>query len=394
MVREIELYGEEAAKNPTAFYARLRADAPIARDAATGLWTLCRHEDVVRVLRDPETFSSSVGESQLVQDRAIIIFTDPPIHTRMRGLVAVAFTPRIIELQRAAIAAYAGELIDAMCSKEGADLVAELAYPLPVMVIARMLGVEHGDLATFKRWSDIFFENVTSLLFGGGEDAVQPAMEEFDAYFGEKLAKLRAEPEDTLLSALVHVETEEGRLTEDDLLMLCKVILVAGNETTTSLIVNTVRAFAEHPEAMARVRAERALLPGAIEEALRYYPPFRALMRRATRDVEFYGETIPKGDRVSVLLASANRDGRVFDRPDEFVIDREPNRHLGFGMGIHYCVGAPLARLEGSIALDLLLDRVRRIEVPADVPADNPLLPGGPKELPVRFELERVSVPA
>jgi cytochrome P450 len=255
------------------------------------------------------------------------------------------------------------------------------------MVIARMLGVEDGDLATFKRWSDTFFDNIVLLVLGGDEGPLQETIAAFDAYFGERLAQLRAEPEDTLLSALVHVETAEGRLTEEDLLMLCKVLLVAGNETTTSLIINAVRAFSDFPEAMERVRADVALLASAIEEALRYYPPFRGAIRRATRDVELHGETIRKNDRLTVLIESANRDERAFERPDEFIVEREPNRHLAFGMGIHYCVGAPLARLEGAIALEALLRRIRRLDPIGPIKTDM-MMPGGPKELPVRFELE------
>lgn len=390
MVREVNLRDQELMANPYPLYAELRKDAPIARDER-GLWVLSRYEDVLRVLRDPETFSSNVGDASIVQDRAIIIFTDPPVHTKMRGLVAGAFTPRVVEEQREAVQAYCDELLEKMCSKEEADIVAELSCPLPVMVIARMLGVEHGDLATFKRWSDTFFDNVIVLLMGGDDPSVHEAIAEFDAYFGAKLAQLREQPEDTLLSALVHVETEDGKLTEDDLLMLCKVLLVAGNETTTALIVNGVRAFADFPEAMQRVRTNPDLLPPAIEEALRYYPPFRGALRRATRDVELYGETIRAGDRLSVLIESANHDETVFERPEEFIVDRQPNRHLAFGMGIHYCVGAPLARMEGQIALRSLLSRVRRFSPIGPVVTD-PQLPGGPKELIVRYELD--SAPA
>jgi cytochrome P450 len=392
MVREINLRDRAIAADPYGLYAELRAEAPIARNEL-GLWVLSRYEDVVRVLRDPQTFSSNVGDSSITQKRAIIIFVDPPDHTRMRGLVAGAFTPRIVEQQRDAIQAYSEQLVGSMCAKESADIVAELAYPLPVMVIARMLGVEDGDLATFKRWSDVFFDNILPLLIGGDETPIQDAIVEFDAYFSERLANLRVEREDTLLSALVHIETEDAKLAEDDLLMFCKVLLVAGNETTTGLIVNGVRAFADFPEAMERVRKDSALLPSAIEEALRFYPPFRGALRRATCDVEMYGETIRAGDRLSVLIESANRDETVFERPNEFLVDRQPNRHLAFGMGIHYCVGAPLARLEGGIALAALLSRIRRFEPIGPVWSD-PLLPGGPKELHVRYELDRVSAPA
>jgi len=393
VVREVNLFGVQAGRDSYPLYAQLRAEAPIARDVATGMWLVSRYDDVTRVLRDPETFSSDVSASEFARNRAIIVFTDPPDHTKMRALVSGAFTPRVIEAQRDAIRAYCDELVDRMCAKETADIVAELGYPLPVTVIARMLGVEDGDLAVFKRWSDTFFDNLAALLITGDEEPIKDALGEFNLYFGRKLAQLREQPEETLLSALVHVETEDGRLTEADLLMLCRVILVAGNETTTGLIVNAVRAFAEFPEALDRVRDDLTLLPGAIEEALRFYPPFDRVPRRATRDVELCGEIVRKGDRVLALIASANRDEAVFERADEFVIDRQPNRHLGFGLGIHYCVGAPLARLEGYIALATLLPRVRRIEV-TGVEGRDPMSPGGPKSLDVRLELDRSAPPA
>ena len=198
------------------------------------------------------------------------------------------------------------------------------------------------------------------MLFTGDDSALTETNRAFNAYFEERLEKLRREPEENLLTELVQVETEDGKLTQDELLMFCRLLLVAGNETTTGLIVNAVRAFSEFPEVYERVRREPELVPAAIEEALRYYAPFPATIRRTTRDVDIAGTTIPAGQRVIVLLGSANRDDRVFANPDEFVLDRPTNRHVAFGMGIHYCVGAPLARLEGEIAVRSLAARVRR----------------------------------
>lgn len=260
----------------------------------------------------------------------------------------------------------------------------DLAYPLPVLVIALMLGVADGDHATFKRWSDAIIENVALILLTGDDSALTGVNKEFDGYFSKRLVKLRREPEDNLLSELVHVETEQGRLTELELLMFCRLLLVAGNETTTGLIVNAIRAFSEYPDVLARVRDDLTLLPAAIEEALRYYAPFQATFRRTTRDVELGGQTIPTGSRVLVFLASANRDETVFERPDEFRLDRGQNRHVAFGMGIHYCVGAPLARLEAEIALGELLPSIGGVTIePAQDAAM--LRPGGPKSLRVAF---------
>lgn len=381
------LFDPAVASDPYPFFAYLRREAPVAPLGFMDLWGVARHEDVLRVLRDPETFSSVVGQRVIAgEELPSMLFNDPPIHTRLRGLIAKAFTPRVVELQRTSIAARSRELVEAMLAKTEPDIVLDLAYPLPVMVIAHMLGVADGDHATFKRWSDAIIENVLPILLTGDDRALTGVNREFDAYFSGRLAKLRREPEDNLLSELVHVETDEGKLTELELLMFCRLLLVAGNETTTGLIVNATRAFSEMPDVLARVRDDLSLLPAAIEEALRYYAPFPATLRRTTRDVEVAGATIPEGTRVLVFLASANRDERVFEDPDEFRLDRGTNRHVAFGMGIHYCVGAPLARLEAEVALRDLLPRITAVTV---VPGQDAALlrPGGPKSL--RVELAR-----
>jgi cytochrome P450 len=335
------------ANDPYPFYAHLRRDAPVAPLGVMDLWGVARYDDVVRVLRDPETFSSVVGTRRIAGEvlPPSMLFDDPPVHTRLRGLIAKAFTPRVVEQQRDAIDARCRELVAAMLAQPAPDIVRDLAYPLPVMVISHMLGVADGDQATFKRWSDAIIENVAPILLTGDDSMLTDVNREFDAYFSKRLAKLRREPEDNLLSELVHVETDEGRLSELELLMFCRLLLVAGNETTTGLIVNATRAFSEHPDVLARVRDDLALLPAAIEEALRYYAPFQATFRRTMREVTLSGQPIPAGTRLLVFLGSANRDETVFPRPDEFLLDRGTNRHVAFGMGIHYCVGAPLARL-------------------------------------------------
>ncbi len=381
------LLDPEVANDPYPYYAHLRRDAPVTLLEALGVWLVARYDDVVRILRDPETFSSVVGTRQLAGEDLppSMIFNDPPVHTRLRGMIAKAFTSRVVERQRAAIEARSRELVTAMLAHDEADIVLDLAYPLPVMVIAHMLGVADGDHATFKRWSDAIIENVAPILLTGDDSVLADTNREFDAYFRRRLDQLRRVPEDNLLGELLRVETEEGRLTETELLMFCRLLLVAGNETTTGLIVNAVRVFAEAPDVLARVRSDPSLLPNAIEEALRYYAPFQATFRRTTRDVEIAGQPIPAGARLLVLLASANRDETAFERPDEFLLDRQQNRHVAFGMGIHYCVGAPLARLEADIALRELLPRISSVEIIGGQDAAL-LRPGGPRSLRVRFE--------
>ncbi|HEX5478218.1 MAG TPA: cytochrome P450 [Dehalococcoidia bacterium] len=385
---EFSLFDNPELGDPYPMFAMLRANAPVVKMGSSGLWAVARYDDVLRVLRDNETFSSEVSAEVLRGEpaRRSMIFNDPPVHTRLRGLISKAFTPRMIELQRSFVEANCARMVDAMCANDEADIMAGLAYPLPVGVIANMLGVADGDMATFKRWSDAIIGNVAVALMVGDDGSLDELNAEFDAYFKERLDKLRVEPEDNLLSGLVHAETDEGRLSEEDLLIICRLLLVAGNETTTSLIVNSIRVFAEFPEVLSELRAHPDLVPVAIEEILRYYAPFAATFRRATRDVEIADVTIAKNDRVLPLMASANRDERQFDRPDEFIIGRDPNRHLSFGMGIHYCLGAPLARMEGAVAITTLLKHITGVRVITDVEPGVFLRPGGPEEMMVRWE--------
>ncbi len=388
--QEFSLFDNPAiAENPYPVFATMRASSPVVRMGPLGLWAVSRYDDVLGILRNHETFSSEVSADVLAGEpaRPSMIFNDPPVHTRLRGLISKAFTPRMIELQRPAVQAYCERLVGTLCASSEADLVAGLAYPLPVMVIANMLGVGDGDLATFKRWSDAIIENIGSALFVGDDGAMDEINGEFDAYFRTRLDTLRRQPEDNLLSGLVHAQTDEGRLSEDDLLVICRLLLVAGNETTTGLIVNSVRVFSEFPHVVSELRARPDFIPFAIEEVLRYYAPFAATFRRATRDAEVAGVTIPRDDRVLVLLASANRDERQFERPDEFIIERQPNRHVSFGMGIHFCLGAPLARMEAEVALRTLLPRITAVRIAADTESAALLRPGGPKALHVHLSL-------
>jgi cytochrome P450 len=382
------------AQNPFPFFAGLRQNAPAFKPPEGPLWFISRYDDVTRILRDHGTFSSQVAMREEGERRPpTILFDDPPMHTRMRGLLTKSFTPRMIELQRGPVQAYCTELVDKMCAKATADYIEELAYPLPVMVIASMLGVGDGDMATFKRWSDAIIGNVANALFDPNSTAIDDVNAEFDAYFKQQLDRLRAHPEDNLLSALVHAEDPvEGKLSEEDLLVICRVLLVAGNETTTGLIVGAARVFEKFPEALAAIKADPPLIPSFIEEALRYYPTFPATFRITTRDVEVAGVTIPKGERLLCLLTSANHDETQFPQPEEFIIGRDSNRHVAFGMGIHSCLGAPLARLEGAIAVATLAPRIKSLKFEGD--PGSIMQPGGPAELRVRFELERVAATA
>ena len=348
-----------------AVFRRLRDEAPVSREGDDAPWQVARYEDVRAVLKDHRSFSSSVSERARNDPDAVpsMLFSDPPVHDRLRALVSRAFTPRQVGAQEAAIRRRCAELVQAMAADDRPDLVKGLAAPLPVGVIATMLGVEDGDFAEFKRWSDTIFGNIGDILLATPSDAAVAAAEEMDAYFLERIAALRRHPVDHLLSALVHVETEEGRLSDEELLMFCRLLLIAGNETTTSLIVGSVRVFHERPETFARLADEPGLVPTFVEETLRLHSPFKMTIRRATCDVSLRGRTIRAGELVLPLIASANRDEQVFERPDDFVIDRDPNPHLAFGIGIHSCLGASLARLEGRIAVEALVEHLSGIAI-------------------------------
>jgi cytochrome P450 len=345
-------------------YQELRENRPVSREDE-GPWRVARYEDVRHILKAHDAFSSAV--SQRVEEdgsqRPSMLFSDPPIHSRLRDLVSRAFTPRQIASQTGAIEERCERLVKRLASEDRGDLVKGLAAPLPVGVIATMLGVEDGDFDTFKRWSDTIFTSIGDILIGTPSEEAVAASEEMNAYFLERIAVLRKRPGTHLLSKLVHVETEDGKLSDAELLMFCVLLLIAVNEPTTSLIVGSARIFHERPETFHLLKQTPELIPGFIEETLRYYSPFKMTIRKATRDVELCGEKISAGDLVLPLIASANRDERVFERASEFILDRNPNPHLAFGLGIHSCLGASLARLEGRIAVASLLEHLDGISI-------------------------------
>ena len=363
-------------------YRHLRQHAPVAEQQ--GAWQVARYADVRQVLRDHETFSSAVA-TPAKGGNPSMLFRDPPIHNRLRKLVSYAFKPSHIEAQHDLVESRCDELMASMRRYEEVDLVEALASPLPVTVIAQMLGVEDGNMQDFKRWSDKIFSSIGEILFARPDASVQEATEKMNAYFLDKIEKLRPAPGNNLLGRLIRTETEDGYLSDEELLSFCRLLLIAGNETTTGLITGCVRVFDEMPETFEALKADRDLIPGFIEETLRFYSPFSATVRRTTRETELAGVAIPEGVIVVPLLASANRDESVFDQPDEFVIDRDPNPHVAFGYGIHNCLGAHLARLEGRIAVASLVDALDRIEISETADRTQFDRLGGPATLPVRI---------
>lgn len=347
--------------NPYPYYAMARQMAPVLWNDAIGAWSVFRYEDVRTILRNHELFSSNPMRFMRVegpQPAPTMLNSDPPRHTQLRNLVNLAFTPRRVAELEPRITQITNELLDTVLPTGRMDLVEDLAYPLPVIIIAELLGVPPEDRAMFKRWSDIIVAQLGTDFRQNPSEELRRTQDEFVAYFSAQLDEHRRSPKDDLIDALLRAEIDGQKLTPQELLSFCILLLVAGNETTTNLIGNAVRCFLEHPEELAKLRADLSLMPSAIEEVLRFRSPVQATIRFATQDTQLGMQTLKQGQRVIVWLAAANRDPEEFPNPDTFDITRAPNRHLAFGQGIHFCLGAPLARLEAKVALETLLRRV------------------------------------
>jgi cytochrome P450 len=362
-----DVFSAEFRHDPYPTYAALRTRQPVYREPRYGAYVLTRFDDVLAALLDPETFSSAHGPgpmpSNSLSNTAALPATDPPHHDQLRALVNRGFTPRRVAESAPRIEALARELLDA-CPSGEFDVVPALSIPLPVFVIAEMLGVEPERLPDFRRWSDAF----VGLLESDPTPDLVSAARELLGYFGELAEDRRKHPRDDMISALVHAEIDGRRLDQSELDGFFIVLLVAGNETTTNLISNQLHILAERPDLWKRLRDDRSLVAGAIEETVRYDTPVQNLGRQTTRPVTVRGVEIPKDSRIIVSFGAANRDPEAFDAPDEFRVDRDERRHLGFGQGVHFCLGAGLARLEGRIALDAMLDRFAQIE-PGSAPS-------------------------
>jgi cytochrome P450 len=383
MSETTEQSGPQADVNPYQGFKFLRDHAPVTQLEADGPWQVARYADVQAILRDHETYSSEVSIRPPEERGApSMLFSDPPVHHRLRRLVSVAFKPSQIAKQEQQIRQRCGDLLDAMPKDTELDLVQALAAPLPVMVIAEMLGVEDGDMATFKAWSDEIFSNIGEILFGTPSPESERAAEEMNAYFLQRINDIRRAPKDHLLGQLVETETEDGKLDDEELLSFCRLLLIAGNETTTGLITASARIFHEEPQTLGQLKEQPELAGSFVEEALRFYSPFSATVRRTSKDVEIAGQHIGAGELVVPLIASANRDERVFEAADTFRIDRNPNQHLGLGFGIHVCLGAHLARLEGKIVVEQMAQRYNSVSLANPQTATVGDL-GGPKVLPI-----------
>jgi pimeloyl-[acyl-carrier protein] synthase len=349
--------------DPYPYYRRMREQDPVHWNDVVRTWFLTRHADVSGLLRDDRFSADRTRSERYVapppgRDRPrSMLVVDPPDHTRLRSLVSRAFTPRMVARLRPRIASITADLVDRLGSRRHADLVAELAYPLPVIVIAEMLGVPIRDRMRFQEWSAVLVRGLDPFVDAATQDAVLDARDALAAYLRGIIAERRREPADDLITAMIAAREHGDLLSEGELVAMCNLLLVAGHETTVNLLAGGVLALLRHPGEADRLRRRPALITTAVEELLRWVPPVQWTGRVAAAELQIGGRRILRGQSVVGLLGAANRDPDVFADPDRLDVGREPNPHLAFGRGIHFCLGAPLARLEAQVALPALLER-------------------------------------
>ncbi len=383
--------------DPYPFYRRLREEDPV-HQSPLGIWVLTRYDDAVMVLRDPRF--GREGMAELLEARLgagsvrpantrDMLFRDPPDHTRLRALVSRAFTPRVVEAMRPHIQEIVDGLLDRVEGARGMDVIEDLAYPLPVTVICEMLGVPIADQDVFKQWSADIARSLDASILPAGSEVITRGQEAGDAlreYFRSLIAVRRKRPQPDLLSALIAAEEQGDKLSEPELLATCSLLLIAGHETTVNLIGNGLLALLRHPDELRALADDPALIQTGVEELLRYDGPVQRTGRMTMADVEIGGRQIPKGSIVAAVIGAANRDPAHFPDPDRLDVARRENRHIAFGFGIHFCLGAPLARIEGQVAIGTLLRRWRALKLVSDTPEwrESSVL-RGLKTLPVTF---------
>jgi len=386
----LSLFSSDTRRNPYPLYDQLRARTPVFREPHTGHWMLFDYPSVRRALNDHQAFGSAVAPGAQRTSRWLI-FSDPPRHTRMRALIVRAFTPRAVANLEPRIRELSRGLLDRAIGRgDEMDLVADYAVPLPLLVISEMLGAPSADYPVFRRWTDSMVAMAHAVAGDGDAGRAVAGFiathDEMAAYLPALLAERRRAPCDDLLTRLLEVEVDGEQLSDEEILAFFQLLLLAGHETTANLISNAVIALAEFPGQHARLRAQPSLVPTAVEEVLRYRSPVQTVFRMTRAEVEVHGQRIPAGELVLAWTGSANRDPAHFHAPDRFDAGRDPNPHVAFGHGIHFCVGAPLARLEGRIALGDILGRWAEFELAGDAwePREG-FHVHGPTHLPVRY---------
>ena len=382
--------------DPYPTYHRLRAEDPV-HQSPLGFWVLTRYDDVSAVLRDPRFVKEPLAALVAARFGAEVprgvglsmLDRDPPDHTRLRGLVSKAFTPRVVDGLRPRIQQIVDELITRAQAVGSMDVIEEFAYPIPVNVICEMLGVPVADHERFKGWSLDIARGLDSIWLPPDSEVPRRSAASRHAindYFRGLIAQRRASPRGDLLSALIVAEEAGDKLNEEELLATCILLLIAGHETTVNLIGNGVLALLRNPGELERLRATPGLITNAVEELLRYDGPVQRTARVASAAATIGGRTIAKGEMVMPFIGAADRDPSQFPDPDRLDLARADNRHIAFGWGIHFCLGAPLARVEGQIAIDALVRRLPRLELMTDEPEYRQSLTlRGLKTLPVKF---------
>ena len=364
------LFTPEFYRNPYPAYATLRRSDPVHWDEEHQVWLLTRYADVAAALAEPR-LARGAGDLKVEAEDPLrrvlsrmMLFSEPPRHTRLRALANRAFTPRRVEAMRQRIQAIVDELLDAIDGRHELDVIANLAYPLPVMVISEILSLPSADLEQFKRWSDdvIAYSAGATEAEGRARESVRALLD----YFRELAAHLRRSPDGSIMSALVEAETEGSRLDEEELLANAILLLMNGHETTTDTIANGVLALLQHSDQLDKLRARPSLVTSAVEELMRYDGAVQLRGVRSTRDLQIGGTLIGSGQTVFMVIGAANRDPAQFPEPDRLDIERVPNRHLELGHGIHFCLGAALARAESQIAINSLLARRSYLELASE----------------------------
>ncbi|WP_152486478.1 cytochrome P450 [Nocardiopsis lucentensis] len=358
------------------WFAKAREEAPVFWDETRQAWQVFTYADYLTVSTNPQLFSSDFSPVFPVPKELAILMgpgtfggIDPPKHGPLRKLVSQAFTPKRISALQPRVAEIARELLAGLRDRERIDVVSDLAYPLPVIVIAELLGIPAQDRDLFREWVDVILNNEGMEYPNLPDDFAEtmgPAIEEWAAYLYKHIALKRENPADDLMSGLIESEVDGRRLTDEEIVNIVALLLTAGHISSATLLSNLFLVLEEHPDAQAEVRADRGLIPGLIEETLRYRSPFNNIFRLVKEDTDILGHPMRAGQMVIAWIASANRDAAQFSAPDTFDVRRESNRHMAFGHGIHHCLGAFLARLEAKVFLDLFFDEFSAYRIEHD----------------------------
>lgn len=404
---QYDLNSAEFLRNPYPVYDRLRVNDPIFWSAENNFWLFTSYADIVSLIQNDHLSSNRIGAhaSRMPPEAkehfrpfftavsSWMLMIDPPDHTRLRGLVNKAFTPAVVENMRSLVQKLVDDMIASVTKQGRMDVMSDVANPLPATVIAEMLGVPATDQQQFKAWSDDI-----AMALGGIDsarsreelfalyDLAQKSFLSLSSYFREKVAALRLKPRDNLLSALIQAEEQGDRLSEAELFSNCVLLMIAGHETTTNLIGNGILALLRNPEQKEALAVNPNTIVSAVEELLRYDSPVQKMGRIAMEDIHIAGKQIAKGQLICLSFAAGNRDPEQFVAPAQLDLTRKPNRHLAFGHGLHYCVGAALARLEGQITINTMLARMPNLRLDTeDLEWNRNLTLRGLKSLPVTF---------